>query len=88
MQYIGVIMPLYEFHCSDCNTQFEELVFSHDELPACPKCGSTKTEKLISRPCRNRKGGSGTEIPTMTGQTSSGGGCAGCSGGSCATCGH
>lgn len=81
-------MPLYEFHCANCGTQFEELVFSHDELPPCPKCGNEKTEKLISRPCRNRKSGFGADIPSMSGQPSSGGGCAGCSGGSCATCGH
>lgn len=82
-------MPLFEFHCLNCDTVFEELVFSQTEIPACPNCKSEKTEKLMSRPCRNRKGGAGADIPTMAGQgTSSGGGCAGCSGGSCATCGH
>lgn len=81
-------MPLYEFHCLNCDAQFEELVFSQTELPPCPNCSSRKTEKLISRPCRNRQsGGSNIDIPSMSSQPSSSG-CAGCSGGSCATCGH
>lgn len=80
-------MPLYEFHCLDCDTQFEELVFSQTELPSCPHCSSPKTEKLISRPCRNKNSSSGADIPSMPAQSSSGG-CSGCSGGSCATCGH
>lgn len=82
-------MPIYEFHCKDCDKEFEELVFSQDETPNCPQCHSQNTEKLISRPCRNRKGGSsGADIPSMGSTSSSGGGCSGCSGGSCATCGH
>lgn len=81
-------MPLYEFHCLNCDTEFEELVFSQTELPPCPNCSSHKTEKLISRPCRNRHSGSSNiDIPSMGSQPSSSG-CAGCSGGSCATCGH
>ncbi len=56
-------MPLYEFHCLDCDTQFEELVFSQTELPSCPHCSSPKTEKLISRPCRNKNSSSGADIP-------------------------
>ncbi len=58
-------MPLYEFHCLDCDTQFEELVFSQTELPSCPHCSSPKTEKLISRPCRNKNSSSGADIPSM-----------------------
>ncbi len=83
-------MPLYEFHCLNCDTQFEELVFSQTELPPCPNCSSLKTEKLISRPCRSKHaGGSNIDIPSMSSQAGSGSSaCAGCSGGSCATCGH
>ncbi len=75
-------MPLYEFHCLNCDTEFEELVFSQTELPPCPHCSSRNTEKLISR----QSSGSALDIPSMSSQPS--GGCAGCSGGSCATCGH
>ena len=41
-------MPIYEYKCSDCDNEFEELVFSQDELPPCPKCQSEKVEKLMS----------------------------------------
>jgi putative FmdB family regulatory protein len=41
-------MPLYGFHCADCNAEFEALVGS-SEVPACPTCGSETLEKLLSR---------------------------------------
>ena len=78
-------MPIYEFNCPKCKTVFEELVFGQD-APPCPKCGSEKTEKLLSRPTLHMQG-----EPNRVGQQvsfpSSGGGCAGCSGGSCSSCG-
>jgi putative FmdB family regulatory protein len=43
-------MPLYEYRCKDCGTEFEkQLRFSEaDQLPACPNCNSTQTRKKIS----------------------------------------
>jgi putative FmdB family regulatory protein len=42
-------MPLYEYRCSKCNEEFEELVaVGSDETPPCPKCSSTDTHKKIS----------------------------------------
>ncbi len=43
-------MPLYEYRCKNCGTEFEkQLRFSEaDQLPACPKCNSTQTRKKIS----------------------------------------
>lgn len=41
-------MPIYEYTCKDCKHEFEELIFSQDEAVACPQCGSTRTEKLMS----------------------------------------
>lgn len=41
-------MPIYEYKCSECGNGFEELVFSRDETPPCPQCGSTVVEKLMS----------------------------------------
>ena len=40
-------MPLLEFTCGSCSHQFEELV-SRGETPACPECGATRLEKLVS----------------------------------------
>ena len=43
-------MPLYEYHCNDCEEDFEKMVrFSEaSQSPECPKCGSKKTHKQIS----------------------------------------
>lgn len=42
-------MPLYEFICTDCNHQFEELKSSNNpELPTCPKCEQSNIKKLVS----------------------------------------
>lgn len=40
-------MPIYEYRCQTCEEEFEELV-SPGETPACPECGTTKLEKLMS----------------------------------------
>lgn len=40
-------MPLFEYICEDCNSEFELLV-NRSETPACPKCDSKKLDKLIS----------------------------------------
>lgn len=78
-------MPIYEYHCRQCNHTFEELVFG-DEVPSCPQCHSAETEKLLSRCCCHFGGDSSSfDMPAAP---SSGGGCAGCSGGNCAGCGH
>ncbi|HOM17555.1 MAG TPA: zinc ribbon domain-containing protein [Thermoguttaceae bacterium] len=41
-------MPLYEYICSNCGQQFEELVRGQEQ-PICPKCGSPKVEKQLSK---------------------------------------
>lgn len=50
-------MPMFEYRCTRCGHEFEELVFG-DENPVCPACRAEATEKLISKPClplRRRK---------------------------------
>ena len=42
-------MPIYEYQCSDCEHEFEILVLK-EAVPACPKCGSAKLERMISLP--------------------------------------
>ena len=50
-------MPIYEYTCTKCGKDFEELVFG-DDLPACPHCGAAETRKLMSR-CAHCSGGNG-----------------------------
>jgi putative FmdB family regulatory protein len=45
-------MPLYEFQCTKCGTEFEELVLSSKPEAlakvACPSCDSHKVKKKVS----------------------------------------
>lgn len=43
-------MPLYEYRCNDCGTEFEMMMrFSEaDRRPECPFCESLKTQKRLS----------------------------------------
>ena len=40
-------MPLFDFECDECGTQFEELA-AVGETPACPNCGSERVERRWS----------------------------------------
>ena len=43
-------MPIYEYHCSDCNTEFEKFLrsmFSKEQI-ACPQCGGNHVAKGLS----------------------------------------
>lgn len=40
-------MPIYEYQCKECGTEFELLVRSDTRL-ACPSCDSTQLEKQLS----------------------------------------
>lgn len=42
-------MPLFDFHCRDCDKTTELLVRASD-APSCPACGSSHLEKLVSLP--------------------------------------
>lgn len=41
-------MPLYDFHCPDCDKDAEVLARFAD-IPACPHCGGTQMVRLVSR---------------------------------------
>jgi putative FmdB family regulatory protein len=47
-------MPIYEYLCSRCSVPFEVLFIKSKEEEEvnvmCPKCGSTKTERVMSSP--------------------------------------
>jgi len=52
-------MPIYEYRCSQCDRAFEELVIrrSDEGEVKCPKCGSRRVGRLMSRPAAARSGG-------------------------------
>ncbi len=72
-------MPMYEFHCRSCGSDYEELCGSDEAVP-CPKCGSAETERLMSTCCCQTENG-------MSGSSSAGSGdCAGCTSHNCSAC--
>ncbi len=40
-------MPLFEYRCPACDSQFE-LLIRGSAVPTCPSCGSTSLEKMLS----------------------------------------
>jgi len=72
-------MPIYEYHCSGCGEDFEELVLSKSSAINCPKCHGSEVEKMMSA----------TSFKSSEKSASSSGGssCSSCSATSCNTCG-
>jgi putative FmdB family regulatory protein len=67
-------MPIYEFHCPDCQRDSEVLVRSSDwKGTACPHCGQTHLQKNLSVFAANSP--AGEAAPVCTGQPSSCGMC-------------
>jgi putative FmdB family regulatory protein len=54
--YVRFTMPVYEYVCDKCKRKFSWLtgVVAVEEKPACPRCGSGKYHKVISRVFRGR----------------------------------
>ncbi|MDO9567496.1 MAG: zinc ribbon domain-containing protein [Candidatus Desulfaltia sp.] len=76
-------MPIYEYHCNDCDKNFELLVFGK-EKPICPSCKNKKVVRLMSACGFMSKGSSGETVRASAADSS----CGGCSATSCSTCGH
>jgi len=57
-------MPIYEYQCKDCGSQFEKLMGFSDpkaDSPECPDCQSENTRKRLSTVAAfSRSGGSST----------------------------
>lgn len=43
-------MPMYDFYCTACSQEFEDMIGPDDACPPCPQCGSTATERLVCAP--------------------------------------
>jgi putative FmdB family regulatory protein len=51
-------MPIYEYHCSKCETDFEvEQRITDNPVKTCPQCRSRKVKRLISQTSFVLKGG-------------------------------
>jgi putative FmdB family regulatory protein len=76
-------MPLFEYRCADCDTNFEKLTrHATADAVTCPQCGGTHARRLISVFARFSQSSEGSVTPIAGGS----GGC-GC-GGHCACGGH
>jgi putative FmdB family regulatory protein len=68
-------MPIYEFVCKECDTQFEEMRLSSSAFTdiSCPKCGTAKVEKTLSTFAPAVSGGGGSSsLPCEGGSAGSG----------------
>jgi putative FmdB family regulatory protein len=57
-------MPLFEFRCPDCAHDFELLIRSGDGA-ACPQCGGSQVQKLLSE-TSPPTGGLGRSLPVAS----------------------
>ncbi len=64
-------MPIYEYTCSNCNSEFELLIRGQgkaQEQAKCPSCGTTRLTKSMSVPAAHSSGNSGSDdFPCQSG---------------------
>jgi putative FmdB family regulatory protein len=73
-------MPIYEYHCEDCDNSFETLIrLGHQEDAECPACHGGGLNREMSVFAAH--GGSTEAVSAADGGPMRGGG--GCCGGSC-----
>ena len=70
-------MPIYEYRCTDCGTQFElRRKFGQADDPlVCPDCRSAAVRRLLSRFIAFTASSSGARLP-VSGGCACGGACA------------
>jgi putative FmdB family regulatory protein len=73
-------MPIFEYKCLKCESEFEKLVFGSHNGISCPDCQSNEVEQLFSAFNGVSKSSDGTSHPMTSG------GCTSCSSSSCASC--
>ena len=76
-------MPIYEYHCKDCDAHFDALrsMKDADSPIICKQCEGRHTVRQVSVFFAQSGG-------RVVAGNASASGCAGCPGGSCASCGH
>ena len=55
-------MPIYEYRCRACSSQFQELVFGNAQ-PNCPECKTDDIERAISLTAPGRVKGASAPPP-------------------------
>jgi len=68
-------MPIYEFHCKDCDKNFESLVMIASALDnvTCKHCKSSNIKKLVSATSGQPVNGGGIPAGALSGCSSRGG---------------
>jgi putative FmdB family regulatory protein len=77
-------MPMFEYHCEQCQTAFEQLVpFQQADDVACPSCQQPHVHRKFSRVAFHVQGGGTSSSADWSSEndTCSTGSC--CAGGSC-----
>jgi putative FmdB family regulatory protein len=74
-------MPIYEYICDECQTEFEKLVLNKQQEIACPKCASKKATIQLSVFATSNGSANGSSAKPSTSFSRGGGGS--CCGGGC-----
>lgn len=59
-------MPIYEYHCSDCNVRSEKIQSEPLEQMTCPNCGK-KATRVISLTSASFNASDGCSTPSGSG---------------------
>jgi len=70
-------MPIYEYHCNQCQSEFEKLLLKSSEKIVCPQCKSKKVHRMMSAFAFS----SGGKFKSTASSS-----CGGCAATSCSTC--
>jgi putative FmdB family regulatory protein len=70
-------MPIYEYICDDCQTEFEKLVLNKQQEISCPKCASKKATIQLSVFATSNGSANGASAKSSTPFSGSGGCCGG-----------
>ena len=68
-------MPIYEYICDNCQSQFEKIVINRQQEISCPKCSSKKATIQLSVFSSATAGGAKSPGPASGGGGCCGGGC-------------
>jgi len=69
-------MPIYEYICDDCKSQFEKIVINRQQEISCPKCSSKKATIQLSV-FSSAIAGDSSKSSSGSGSSGSGGACCG-----------